>query len=168
MSMQNSVCGIDEVGRGAIAGPVIVASVVFLFVFLLFVYFLKGRSIEQVSGVFTILSQTSGIGSILYFFHCYAQEFLTVGVMQTGLRKLIGVENCNLRLFLAVCMASLAFGVTHTPFGFPSVFATFVFGIIFGYIYVRSRNLIGVTVFHYFSGTCFFALLTSLGPHPGI
>ena len=29
MSMQNSVCGIDEVGRGAIAGPVIVASVVF-------------------------------------------------------------------------------------------------------------------------------------------
>ena len=29
MSIQNNVCGIDEVGRGAIAGPVIVASVVF-------------------------------------------------------------------------------------------------------------------------------------------
>ena len=29
MSIQNHVCGFDEVGRGAIAGPVVVASVVF-------------------------------------------------------------------------------------------------------------------------------------------
>ena len=29
MSLQNSVCGFDEVGRGAIAGPVVVASVIF-------------------------------------------------------------------------------------------------------------------------------------------
>ena len=29
MSTQNYVCGFDEVGRGAIAGPVVVASVVF-------------------------------------------------------------------------------------------------------------------------------------------
>ena len=29
MSIQNYVCGFDEVGRGAIAGPVVVASVVF-------------------------------------------------------------------------------------------------------------------------------------------
>ena len=29
MPIQNCVCGIDEVGRGAIAGPVVVASVVF-------------------------------------------------------------------------------------------------------------------------------------------
>ena len=29
MSVQNYVCGFDEVGRGAIAGPVVVASVIF-------------------------------------------------------------------------------------------------------------------------------------------
>ena len=29
MSIQNYICGFDEVGRGAIAGPVVVASVVF-------------------------------------------------------------------------------------------------------------------------------------------
>ena len=29
MSVQNFACGFDEVGRGAIAGPVIVASVIF-------------------------------------------------------------------------------------------------------------------------------------------
>ena len=29
MSIKNYVCGFDEVGRGAIAGPVVVASVVF-------------------------------------------------------------------------------------------------------------------------------------------
>ena len=29
MSIQNYVCGFDEVGKGAIAGPVVVASVVF-------------------------------------------------------------------------------------------------------------------------------------------
>ena len=29
MSIQNYVCGFDEVGRGAIAGPVVVASVIF-------------------------------------------------------------------------------------------------------------------------------------------
>ena len=29
MSIHNYVCGFDEVGRGAIAGPVVVASVVF-------------------------------------------------------------------------------------------------------------------------------------------
>ena len=29
MSIQNCVCGFDEVGRGAIAGPVVVASVIF-------------------------------------------------------------------------------------------------------------------------------------------
>ena len=29
MSIQNYVCGFDEVGRGAIAGPVVVSSVVF-------------------------------------------------------------------------------------------------------------------------------------------
>ena len=29
MSIQNYVCGFDEVGKGALAGPVVVASVVF-------------------------------------------------------------------------------------------------------------------------------------------
>ena len=32
MSIQDYVCGFDEVGRGAIAGPVVVASVVFLII----------------------------------------------------------------------------------------------------------------------------------------
>ena len=32
MSIQNYVCGFDEVGRGAIAGPVVVASVVFIII----------------------------------------------------------------------------------------------------------------------------------------
>ena len=145
----------------------LIASVVFLIFFVLLVYFLKGQSLNHVHRVLSIAFHLGGPGFFLYLFHCYAQEFLARGIMQTGLCKLISVENSKLRLFLAICMASLAFGVIHAPFGFPAVVAVIVFGIIFGYVYVRTGNLIGVTLFHCFSGKCFFALLIVLGMHPG-
>ena len=110
----------------------------------------------------------SGFKSLLYFIHSYAQEFLARGVMQVGLCELREVKDSTLRTFIAICMASLAFGITHTPFGFPVVMATILSGIIFGYLYIRTHNLIGVTLFHFFSGMLFFAMLTLLGVNAAI
>lgn len=147
----------------------VVASTAFLFLFLLFFYFFIGSSLKQLSGFFEVfLHRVSGVESFLYLIHSYAQEFFARGIMQIGLCELIEAKDSTLRTFVAICMASLAFGITHTPFGFSVVMATILSGIIFGYLYIRTHNLIGVTLFHFFSGTCFFALLTLLGVNAAI
>lgn len=105
--------------------------------------------------------------SMLYLAHCYFQEFLARGVLQKGLHGLIDIGSPKVRLFIAVFIASLAFGVTHDNFGFWAMIMTTLAGIVYGYVYVRTNNILGVTIFHFFSGKCFFMLLMALSTHSG-
>ena len=95
----------------------------------------------------------------LYLFHCYLQEFFVRGTIQTSLEDVIQVK---WRVPLAIVLASAIFSVLHYPFGFTPILVTFGSGLLFGYVYSRTRNLVGVTIFHYISGKLFFSFFNAL------
>lgn len=95
----------------------------------------------------------------LYFIHCYLQEFFVRGAIQTSL---IEVIRSKWKITLSVTLASAIFSVLHYPFGFKFILATFFSGLLFGFVYCRTRNLIGVTLIHYVSGKLFFSLYHAL------
>ena len=91
--------------------------------------------------------------SYIYLFHCYLQEFFVRGAIQSSLLNVI--QN-SMRSTLSVVLASAIFAVLHYPLGFMPIVATFLSGLLFGYIYNRTKNLVGVTLIHYLSGKVFF------------
>ena len=58
---------------------------------------------------------------------------------------------------LSFIAGALVFSILHYPLGFPSVLATFVSGLFFGYLYQRHKNLLGVSLVHFITGKFFFA-----------
>ena len=72
MSTQNYACGFDEVGRGAIAGPVVVASVIF-YNYSNIPYGIKDSKIEgKESGEWKLVD---GIDLIVHIFHPEKRKF---------------------------------------------------------------------------------------------
>lgn len=83
-----------------------------------------------------------------YFFHSYLQELTTRGIMQNAIQKLLRDEDGR----KTVLISSFAFGVMHAHLGMKVVFSAMIASAIFGYIYLRHKNLLGVSIVHYVTG----------------
>lgn len=101
----------------------------------------------------------SRLQTYFYLLHCYLQEFFVRGSIQTSLEEVIQFQ---WRKPLAIVLASAIFSVLHYPLGFTPIVATFASGLLFGFVYSRTRNLIGVTLIHYVAGKIFFGLYNAL------
>lgn len=101
-------------------------------------------------------SSATGIGMIvlLYGPHSFVQELLSRGVLQGSLGRLLNDQSG----FRSLLTSSLMFGMFHSHFGLPAVVVTGVSGLIFGYLFMRHKNLIGATMAHVAGGTTAFAL----------
>lgn len=92
----------------------------------------------------------------LYFIHSYIQEFIARGIIQSSFQRFfndeVGIKS--------VILASFFFALFHIYFGLGAVFVIFISGLMFGALYVRHNNLLGVTIFHVVIGTC--ALISGL------
>lgn len=92
---------------------------------------------------------------ILYFFSSGIQEFMMRGLLQGGVHRLIGQQYGLLSVFIT----AFYFAVLHFHFGVMSILLVFSGGIFFGLIYLKDKNILGVTIVHYVLG----ALITSFG-----
>ncbi len=87
-----------------------------------------------------------------YFFHSVLQELVARGLLQSSFQRFLG-DKTGLR---SVVLASTLFGVFHIHFGFMAVMVTILSGLLFGAVYLRHRNLAGVTILHFFAGGAAF------------
>jgi CRP-like cAMP-binding protein/membrane protease YdiL (CAAX protease family) len=85
----------------------------------------------------------------IYIIHCYIQEFIARGTIQSSLLKFMGT---NTRPSEAVIVASFLFGFFHSSRGVEAVVVAFLASLFFGFIYIRTNNLLGVSIVHYVVG----------------
>ncbi|MFT9847142.1 cyclic nucleotide-binding domain-containing protein [Aneurinibacillus sp. REN35] len=77
------------------------------------------------------------------------QEFIARGVMQSSIaRLLVG----RFRSFVAILVTSLIFGALHLHSSLDLGVAALVTSWLWGWMYTRHQNLIGVSVSHFFIG----------------
>jgi hypothetical protein len=95
---------------------------------------------------------------ILYFavypIHCFLQELMLRGVMQGSLQRFMIDSNP----LVPITVTSLIFAMGHLYKSPVVSLLTFVVSFLLGAVYNRHRNLIGVTVIHYFLGSLAQAL----------
>ncbi len=131
-------------------------SVLLLAFLSLIAYSVSGITHVSVPKIFSMHNYI-GIGFYIYFAHCYMQEFFARGVLQTSLFRIMGRSGSkNNNAAPAIFFAAVVFSILHYPLGFPSVLATFVSGLFFGYLYQRHKNLLGVSLVHFITGEFFF------------
>lgn len=85
---------------------------------------------------------------VQYFIHIVFQEIGSRGLLQGLFQKFLGDE----RGHRSILMTSAIFASLHLTFGMDAVLITFFASLIFGYVYVWQKNLIGVIVIHYWLG----------------
>ncbi len=84
---------------------------------------------------------------LIYMAHSYLQEFVRAAV-QISIQRFAS----ELKVVYPIVMTSLIFGMVHAPFGTrPIVFAV-LGSIVFGFVYQRTHNLIGVSLVHFVFG----------------
>ena len=108
---------------------------------------------ELVSKFIHLLTSINLIASLHYLPNSYLQEFVTRGIAQTAIQHFFN----DRQGYSAVLVTSMFFAIGHTPFGLVAVAVTFIGSIFLGFIYLRSRNLLGVSLIHYFFGGVLFS-----------
>jgi len=99
----------------------------------------------------TFLGGPTGLLSyepLTYIFHAFIQEFVCRGVVQSSLQRFL----LDKRGLSSLSLTAAIFALVHTHHGIPAVLLTFGAGVLFGLIYLRHKNLIGVTVIHWALG----------------
>ncbi|MBP0000113.1 MAG: cyclic nucleotide-binding domain-containing protein [Cyanobacteria bacterium SID2] len=91
---------------------------------------------------------------LIYLFHSYVQELLR-GTVQLSIENFIS----NRKGMSAILITALLFGMFHVPYGTQAILLTLVGSIIFGFVYKRTYNLLGVSIVHFIFGV----LLINMG-----
>jgi membrane protease YdiL (CAAX protease family) len=85
---------------------------------------------------------------VLYLGHSYVQEFIARGVIQTSLQKFLNEASGR----QTVMLTSFLFGVFHLHISIVFSLIVFVGSVVFGFLYLRTENLIGVSILHWLLG----------------
>lgn len=89
-----------------------------------------------------------------YFIHSLGQEFLARGVFQNSIQRALDDK----KGWKAVLLSSFMFGVSHIIFGAELVAVTVVTGVLFGFVFLRHQNLLGVGIVHGMLGAFAFSI----------
>ena len=92
-------------------------------------------------------------GISVYTGHALLQELFARGFIQSSFQRFLD----DRRGLVSVALASFMFGLFHLHYGLTSVAITGLGGLIFGLIYLRHRNLAGVTLVHVAAGIAAFS-----------
>jgi len=99
---------------------------------------------------------TRGLSAFIswsYLVHSFLQEFVRATV-QISIQRFFEQSKTS----YAIILTALLFANVHSHFGLEAVLVTLVASIIFGWIYSRTYNLIGVSIVHFFAGWMAFNL----------
>jgi CRP-like cAMP-binding protein/membrane protease YdiL (CAAX protease family) len=94
-----------------------------------------------------------------YLAHSFIQELVARGIMQNAIQKLLRDE----KGFKTVMVTAFAFAIMHAHLGVAMAIGTGVGSIVFGFLYLRHKNLLGVTLVHYFLGGFAMRLVRFVG-----
>ncbi len=83
-----------------------------------------------------------------YFIHTVMQEIGSRGLLQGLFQKFLA----DTKGHRSILLTSTIFASLHLTFGVDAVVITFFASIVFGYVYLRQKNLAGVIVLHYWLG----------------
>lgn len=92
------------------------------------------------------------LSSLLYLVHAILQEVGFRGLYMGSLYKFMN----KMRPALIILLSSLVFAVLHAHLGLQGFLAAFMGSLLFGYLYLRHQNLIGVILLHYVLGLILF------------
>lgn len=107
----------------------------------------------RVTGIHTGTPVPAELGPTTgYFFHSVLQELIARGLLQSSFQRFLD----DRRGWQSVLLSSTLFGVFHIHFGFAAVVVTILSGLLFGAVYLRHRNLAGVSILHFFAGGAAF------------
>lgn len=107
----------------------------------------------RVSGLHTGTPVPAELGPTTgYLFHSVLQELVARGLLQSSFQRFLDDK----KGLQSVVLASTLFGVFHIHFGLVAVVVTILSGLLFGAVYLRHRNLAGVTLLHFFAGGAAF------------
>jgi CRP-like cAMP-binding protein len=90
----------------------------------------------------------------LYLPHSFLQEFMARGLLQGPLHRFMADDPD----WMPILVASFLFGIGHVHYSYAFAGVTFATSLIFGWLYVRHRSVVGVTVAHYLGGLSAMAL----------
>jgi CRP-like cAMP-binding protein len=88
---------------------------------------------------------------VLYIVFSPLQEFMIRGALQGGLQDLLLGSKIH-RVITAIIVSNVIFATLHLHLSLFYVFLTFIMGCYWGYIFARSRSLIGVAMSHVIVG----------------
>jgi len=86
---------------------------------------------------------------IFYLLVAPLQEFLARGTVQGTLEKLLDMKN---KTFIAIMVTTFMFGALHIAYSFNLAMASFVTSWVWGWMFHRHQNLIGVSISHFLIG----------------
>ncbi|WP_304221512.1 CPBP family intramembrane glutamic endopeptidase [Gracilinema caldarium] len=121
----------------------------FAIVALLYRYHLikKGYEIYNFTGYF-------GFFSLIYPFVAVVQEISIKGILQSYFVK--AFETIDQKKTSAIIVTSIVFSEFHAIYGYQAMIATFLYGIITGYIYEKHRSFVAVSIIHTLAGFALF------------
>jgi CRP-like cAMP-binding protein len=90
----------------------------------------------------------------LYLPHSFIQEFVARGLIQGSLHRFMA----DSAEWVPVAVAAFLFGIGHVHYSYGFAGLTFATSLLFGWLYLRHRSLLGVTLVHYLSGLSAMAL----------
>ncbi len=88
------------------------------------------------------------------------QQFLTIGLIAGNLREL---KSIKLSKLVIIIVTAVLFSIVH----YPSVWlmiGTFILALFYGYIYLRSRNIYVMGLFHGWLGALFYYTVVDRDP----
>ncbi len=88
----------------------------------------------------------------IYLLHTAAQELFSRGFLQTAFERFFN-DKTGVR---SIGFAALLFALFHIHFGIGAVAITFISSLVFGSLYRRHKNLVGVSILHYVAGVWAF------------
>ncbi|MEM9221015.1 MAG: cyclic nucleotide-binding domain-containing protein [Pseudomonadota bacterium] len=112
------------------------------------------RAASGVFGVTLNPIQSGPVGIALYAVHSFLQELFARGFVQTSFQRFLD----DRRGIISVLLAAFMFALFHLHYGLFSVAVVGIGGLIFGFIYLRHRNLAGVTLVHLTTGVAAFSV----------
>lgn len=89
-----------------------------------------------------------------YILICIIQEAITKGYFQSYFIAVF--DGLKYNKALSISIASLVFAQFHILYGFHLVLITFVYSVLSGIYYEKSRSLVGVSIVHFFCGAGIF------------
>lgn len=100
-------------------------------------------------GIAFIDTREMGWAFYIYLFVAPVQEFFTRGVLQSTVERIIpGKYNW----LWGIVVASYLFGAFHIHYSFELAYITIISGFLWGYMYIRHRTIVGVSISHFFIG----------------